>query len=49
MIMKLTYFISVDTVGIPILEQQLANVNIPDVSGSTRISVIGTVDYSLSK
>ncbi len=39
----------VDAVGIPILQQQLANVNVPDISGSTSIDVVGKIDYSLSK
>lgn len=36
-------------VGVPILEQQLASITIPDVSGSTSIDVVGRIDYSLSK
>ncbi len=47
--MTIIFVLLVDTVGLPILEQQLANVNVPDISGSTSISVIGTIDYSLSR
>ena len=35
-------------VGIPILEQQLSSLNIPDISGSAG-TPIGTVDYDLTR
>lgn len=39
----------VNTVGLPILEEQLQNVDIPDVSGSTSVDIIGDIDYTFSK
>ena len=39
----------VNQVGIPILEQELSSINIPDKSGSARISVIGKIDYDLTR
>ena len=39
---------SVDQVGLPILEQYLADVTVPDVSGSASI-VVGSIDYEVTK
>ena len=47
--MQNSILLSVDTVGIPILQQQLANFDIPDISGSTSIDVVGKIDYDLSR
>lgn len=44
------YFLhAVIQVGVPILEQQLSNIDIPDISGSASVDVIGTIDYELKK
>lgn len=42
-------FLAVIQVGVPILEQQLSNIDIPDISGSASVDVIGTIDYELKK
>lgn len=47
-ILSFVYYI-VDTILVPVLIQQLANIDIPDVSGSTDVSVVGKIDYSLSR
>lgn len=39
----------VSSVSLPILEQQLSNIKIPDVSGSASVDVIGNIDYTFSK
>ena len=39
---------SVDQVGLPILELYLADVTVPDVSGSAGI-VVGSIDYEVTK
>ena len=39
---------SVPQVGIPILEKELASLNIPDISGSAGTPV-GSIDYDLKK
>ena len=39
----------VNQVGTPILEQELSSIDIPDQSGSTSISVIGKLDYDLTR
>ena len=39
---------TVRQVGIPILEQQLASVTIPDISGSAG-TPIGSIDYDLTR
>ena len=42
-------FFSVDTVGIPILEQKLSDLDIEDVTGTTSVPILGDIDYTLSK